>query len=74
MILAKLFDAWRSHLCLLKVWPYPIKEEFFFIVDSYVSFPKFDEISVAFHIDLQAHDMKAVTLIPQQSSMHSENN
>ena len=46
-----------------------------FIVDnSYVkvahSFVKFDKISHG----LQVHDMKAVTSIPPQSSMHSENN
>ena len=37
-------------------------------------FVKFDEISTTFRIGLQVHNMKSVTLIPRQSSMHSENN
>ena len=65
----------KISLFSLKVWPYPIQEDIFFIVDSYVklNFLFLDMTSAAFRFDLQVHDMKAVTWIPRQSSVHPEN-
>ena len=43
------------------------------LTESKITNHVLDEISTAFHIDLQIHNMKARTSIPPQSSMHLEN-
>ena len=56
--------AWKPHFFHKKVWPYPIREDIF-LLDSYVQvgYVKFEEISAAFRIGFQVHDMKVVTWI-----------
>ena len=65
-------QSWMNESCMSPAYEEGVEEFLQFAFER--SRPDEDEILIAFSIDLQVHDMKAMKLIPWQSSMHSENN